>query len=176
MIRNISTEELKGMMDSGQSFVLVNVLDSAIYENEHICGSINIPVKEIEKEGPRLLNRDETVVVHCSGPACTASITAGTKLETIGYRDIRVFRGGIEEWKKAGVKSARVMKLAVAHLVPYIEEEKRQHQAAGLSVASKGRIVVATVKGDVHDIGKNIGHSERRTMADSGNRPRSAVT
>ncbi|MBS0315826.1 MAG: methionine synthase [Proteobacteria bacterium] len=54
------------------------------------------------------------------------------------------------------VKSARVMKLAVAHLVPYIEEEKRQHQAAGLSVASKGRIVVATVKGDVHDIGKNI--------------------
>lgn len=102
MLRNISTEELKGMMDSGQSFVIVNVLDNASYENEHICGSINIPVQEIEKDGPRLLNRDETVVVHCSGPACTASITAGTKLETIGYKDIRVFRGGIEEWKKAG--------------------------------------------------------------------------
>jgi 5-methyltetrahydrofolate--homocysteine methyltransferase len=54
------------------------------------------------------------------------------------------------------VKSARVMKLAVAHLVPYIEEEKRQHEAAGRDVRSKGRIVVATVKGDVHDIGKNI--------------------
>ncbi len=49
------------------------------------------------------------------------------------------------------VKSARVMKQAVAHLIPFIEEEKLRTGAA-----SKGRIVVATVKGDVHDIGKNI--------------------
>ena len=54
------------------------------------------------------------------------------------------------------VKSARVMKQAVAHLVPYIEEEKRQQAAAGQDVKSKGKIVIATVKGDVHDIGKNI--------------------
>ena len=54
------------------------------------------------------------------------------------------------------VKSARVMKQAVAHLVPYIEEEKRQIEAAGGDVRSKGKIVIATVKGDVHDIGKNI--------------------
>ena len=54
------------------------------------------------------------------------------------------------------VKSARVMKQAVAHLVPYIEEEKQRMQAAGADVRSKGKIVIATVKGDVHDIGKNI--------------------
>ncbi len=54
------------------------------------------------------------------------------------------------------VKSARVMKQAVAHLLPYIEEEKRQLEAAGGDVKSKGKIVIATVKGDVHDIGKNI--------------------
>ena len=54
------------------------------------------------------------------------------------------------------VKSARVMKQAVAHLVPYIEEEKRRLEAAGADVRSKGKIVIATVKGDVHDIGKNI--------------------
>ena len=54
------------------------------------------------------------------------------------------------------VKSARVMKQAVAHLIPYIEEEKRQQEAAGIDVSSKGKIVIATVKGDVHDIGKNI--------------------
>ena len=54
------------------------------------------------------------------------------------------------------VKSARVMKQAVAHLVPYIEEEKRQQEAAGLDVKSRGKIIMATVKGDVHDIGKNI--------------------
>ena len=54
------------------------------------------------------------------------------------------------------VKSARVMKQAVAHLIPYIEEEKRQDEAAGRDVKTKGKIIIATVKGDVHDIGKNI--------------------
>jgi 5-methyltetrahydrofolate--homocysteine methyltransferase len=51
------------------------------------------------------------------------------------------------------VKSARVMKQAVAHLVPYIEA---QRAASGEAARSNGRIVIATVKGDVHDIGKNI--------------------
>jgi 5-methyltetrahydrofolate--homocysteine methyltransferase len=52
------------------------------------------------------------------------------------------------------VKSARVMKQAVAHLVPYIEEEKRLSGAE--NAKAKGKVVMATVKGDVHDIGKNI--------------------
>jgi 5-methyltetrahydrofolate--homocysteine methyltransferase len=54
------------------------------------------------------------------------------------------------------VKSARVMKQAVAHLIPFIEEEKRLLAEAGGDVRAKGKIVIATVKGDVHDIGKNI--------------------
>ena len=54
------------------------------------------------------------------------------------------------------VKSARVMKSAVAHLIPYIEAEKRLDEAAGRDVRTKGKIIIATVKGDVHDIGKNI--------------------
>ncbi|WP_395645859.1 methionine synthase [Terricaulis sp.] len=51
------------------------------------------------------------------------------------------------------VKSARVMKQAVAHLIPFMEEEKLR---TGMAGKSNGRIVMATVKGDVHDIGKNI--------------------
>jgi 5-methyltetrahydrofolate--homocysteine methyltransferase len=51
------------------------------------------------------------------------------------------------------VKSARVMKQAVAHLIPYMEAEK---EAAGQKHSSAGKVVMATVKGDVHDIGKNI--------------------
>ncbi len=55
------------------------------------------------------------------------------------------------------VKSARVMKQAVAHLIPFIEEEKRlEEERTGIVAKPKGKIVVATVKGDVHDIGKNI--------------------
>jgi 5-methyltetrahydrofolate--homocysteine methyltransferase len=57
------------------------------------------------------------------------------------------------------VKSARVMKQAVAYLMPFMEEEKARNRAAGIEGDgrnSAGKIVLATVKGDVHDIGKNI--------------------
>src|SRR5262249_59445586 len=50
------------------------------------------------------------------------------------------------------VKSARVMKKAVAQLIPYMESDKQNGGAA-----SQGKVLMATVKGDVHDIGKNIG-------------------
>ncbi len=54
------------------------------------------------------------------------------------------------------VKSARVMKKAVAYLTPFMEIEKASLAAAGHAVRTQGKIVLATVKGDVHDIGKNI--------------------
>ncbi|GAB3625699.1 Methionine synthase [Pandoraea terrae] len=92
------------------------------------------------------------------------------KIETAGGRPIQVIEGPLMDGMNvvgdlfgAGkmflpqvVKSARVMKQAVAHLVPFIEEEKARMAAAGADVRSKGKIVIATVKGDVHDIGKNI--------------------
>ncbi|MDD2933786.1 MAG: methionine synthase [Methylotenera sp.] len=55
------------------------------------------------------------------------------------------------------VKSARVMKQAVAHLIPFIEAEKAlEQERTGVVAKPKGKVVIATVKGDVHDIGKNI--------------------
>jgi 5-methyltetrahydrofolate--homocysteine methyltransferase len=54
------------------------------------------------------------------------------------------------------VKSARVMKKAVAYLTPFMEAEKAALEASGHEVKAQGKIVLATVKGDVHDIGKNI--------------------
>ena len=54
------------------------------------------------------------------------------------------------------VKSARVMKKAVAHLTPFMEAEKAALAASGQAVKAQGKVLLATVKGDVHDIGKNI--------------------
>ncbi|MFL1897129.1 methionine synthase [Aquimarina sp. 2-A2] len=54
------------------------------------------------------------------------------------------------------VKSARVMKKAVAYLLPFIEEEKKKNPKTGKETKGAGRVLMATVKGDVHDIGKNI--------------------
>lgn len=52
------------------------------------------------------------------------------------------------------IKSARVMKKAVAHLIPFIEEEKAR--SGSTASENAGVIIMSTVKGDVHDIGKNI--------------------
>jgi 5-methyltetrahydrofolate--homocysteine methyltransferase len=54
------------------------------------------------------------------------------------------------------VKSARVMKKAVAYLEPFMQAEKEAKAAAGEAVRARGKVILATVKGDVHDIGKNI--------------------
>src|SRR6266542_2240977 len=54
------------------------------------------------------------------------------------------------------VKSARAMKKAVAYLMPYMEEEKARLAREGTATRAQGKILMATVKGDVHDIGKNI--------------------
>jgi 5-methyltetrahydrofolate--homocysteine methyltransferase len=89
------------------------------------------------------------------------------QIEARGGRPIEVIEGPLMEGMNvvgdlfgAGkmflpqvVKSARVMKQAVAHLVPFIEA---QRAAGGEEARANGRIVIATVKGDVHDIGKNI--------------------
>ena len=66
-------------------------------------------------------------------------------------------KGSKIKWTGDGlqvIKSARVMKKAVAHLIPYIEEEKAR--SGGTASSNAGVIIMATVKGDVHDIGKNI--------------------
>ena len=89
------------------------------------------------------------------------------KIEAAGGKPIEVIEGPLMDgmnivgdlfgagkmFLPQGVKSARVMKQAVAHLIPYIEAEKIRSGNAG---KAKGKIVIATVKGDVHDIGKNI--------------------
>ncbi len=102
MIKEISTRGLKALMDMGEDFVLVNVLDSKVYEEGHIPGSINIPFMEVELVAPLLLKKNETVIVYCLGPACTASETIAGKLEQMGYTDVIRYTGGMEQWKEAG--------------------------------------------------------------------------
>ncbi len=96
---------------------------------------------------------------------------ARLQLQTAGGRPIQVIEGPLMDgmnivgdlfgqgkmFLPQVVKSARVMKQAVAHLIPFIEQEKLLNQeATGVAAKPKGKLVVATVKGDVHDIGKNI--------------------
>ena len=96
--------------------------------------------------------------------ACRAGIAArgGRPIEVIegplmdGMNIVGDLFGAGKMFLPQVVKSARVMKQAVAQLVPFIEAEKAAHVAAGGEARAKGKVVIATVKGDVHDIGKNI--------------------
>ncbi|WP_291010800.1 methionine synthase [Hydrogenophaga sp.] len=105
--------------------------------NEHITEDTEEMWREIEADGGRPLNVIE-------GPLMDGMNVVGDL-----FGQGKMFLPQV-------VKSARVMKQAVAHLLPYIEAEKLAQAAAGEDVKAKGKIVIATVKGDVHDIGKNI--------------------
>ena len=107
-------------------------------------------------------------LVHALVKGITQHIVEDTEEARVGYeRPLQVIEGPLMDGMNVVgdlfgsgkmflpqvVKSARVMKQAVAHLIPYIEEEKKR---LGTVPKPKGKVVMATVKGDVHDIGKNI--------------------
>jgi len=102
MLKIINGKQLKKLLDTGVDVTVVNVLDRASFDEGHISGSINIPAGEIETAASRLGNKDAFIVVHCASSACSASDTAGEKLRQMGYKNVRRFKGGIEEWKQSG--------------------------------------------------------------------------
>ena len=118
----------------------------------------------VEKRLAHALVRGITQFIVEDTEQCRAAIAArgGRPIEVIegplmdGMNIVGDLFGAGKMFLPQVVKSARVMKQAVAHLIPYIEEEKAAHVAAGGEAKAKGKVVIATVKGDVHDIGKNI--------------------
>ncbi len=102
MLKTITTEGLKALMDSDAKVTIVNVLGREAYSKEHIGGSINIPLGEIEDLATKLLKKDESVIVYCASLTCTASATAADKFEALGFTDVTRYEAGIKGWKEAG--------------------------------------------------------------------------
>ncbi len=95
----IDREELKGMLDRGEDFKLVNTLGDLAFQAKHIPGSINI-------HSPRLLlselDPEDEIVVYCSDELCPASMMAYHLLERHGYKHVRRYSGGLADWDQAG--------------------------------------------------------------------------
>ncbi len=104
MLRVITTEALKALMDADKKVVVVNVLSAEAYSKEHIAGSISMPLGEIEALAFEFLRKDEPVVLYCGSSACRTSETAGPKLEKLGFTDVRRYEEGIEGWREAGYR------------------------------------------------------------------------
>jgi rhodanese-related sulfurtransferase len=95
----MSREELKEKLDRGDDFKLVMVLGESAYRAKHIPGSLHVNTPE---EGLRVLERDEEIVVYCSGDSCIASRAAYSMLTAEGYSNVRRYAGGLFEWEQAG--------------------------------------------------------------------------
>ncbi|MDW0149526.1 MAG: rhodanese-like domain-containing protein [Nitrososphaeraceae archaeon] len=95
----ISKEELKQKLDRVDQFKLVNALGEWAFNAKHIPGSINISKIEDAK---KILNPDDDIVIYCSNPSCIASIIGYQLLTRMGYKNVRRYAGGIEDWQEGG--------------------------------------------------------------------------
>ena len=98
----IGREELKAKLDRRDKFHLVMALGEWAYRAKHIPGSIYFTNTEEAMKAAKGLTLDEEIVVYCSNPGCMASITAYNRLKGMGFRRVRRFAGGVEEWEAAG--------------------------------------------------------------------------
>jgi len=121
----ITAEEVKKIIDLKQKAVIVDARTSAEYQNERIPTSINIPVENFEKEYKQLLpDKKVAVIFYCNGVKCGKSAEAAKKAIAAGYLNVKVFSGGIPEWKEKGfplqgkqeIKKAEIKKITALEL------------------------------------------------------------
>ena len=104
MAGTITRETLQEWMRRGADFDLVDTLPRAAYERHHLPEAIHIASDDIETEAPRRLpDRGRTVVVYCGSTACKRSEKAATRLDALGYRDVREYVEGRQDWETAGL-------------------------------------------------------------------------
>jgi rhodanese-related sulfurtransferase len=101
MIRTISREELAQLLGT-PNVTVGEVLPLAHYRAGHLPGAIHLPLEGLERSAATLSPR-ATLVLYCAGPTCRNSDQAAERLMRGGHDDVRVFRGGKQEWRDAGL-------------------------------------------------------------------------
>jgi rhodanese-related sulfurtransferase len=97
--RLINREELKEKLDGGDDFKLVMTYHEWAYNAKHIPGSINIYTPE---DALAVLDPADEIVVYCTNEACNASARAYKFLVSTGYKNVRRYAGGLQDWERAG--------------------------------------------------------------------------
>ena len=102
-MKTIDREELQALLVSG-SVELVEALPVQYFDSGHLPGAKNLPLDQIDALAPILLSdKAAQVVTYCAGPACPNSKIAARQLEALGYRNVRAYEGGKEDWTEAGL-------------------------------------------------------------------------
>ncbi|GAA1980955.1 rhodanese-like domain-containing protein [Catenulispora subtropica] len=99
----ITRDELQTAITEGRATVL-DALAGAYWEKQHLPGAIPLHADDVERvHGEVLPDRDALIVTYCSNAACPNSQNVATKLEKLGYTNVRKYRDGIEDWAAAGL-------------------------------------------------------------------------
>jgi rhodanese-related sulfurtransferase len=106
--KSIDREELKNKIDRREPFVLLETLSPEHFQHVHLPGARNAPPDRIRDLAPVLIrDKDTEVVTYCAGPTCNASTEAARELTALGYRNVRHYPGGKQEWAGAGLPIER---------------------------------------------------------------------
>jgi rhodanese-related sulfurtransferase len=103
----ITLNDLKEkVLHSHHTPVLINVLSEESFQKSNglrLPGSYWIPNAEVDRKVPLMFSKNKEMVVYCSSFDCTASEKAAEKLQDMGYTNVHVYKGGVKEWKEAGL-------------------------------------------------------------------------
>jgi rhodanese-related sulfurtransferase len=103
-LTEISRDELKQKLDAGDEFVIVDALAPMSFAHSHLPGAINLPPAWVDDRGPqRIPDLGTELVVYCTNETCDASVQTAERLIELGYRNVRHYRGGKQDWKDAGL-------------------------------------------------------------------------
>ena len=111
-VRTITADELRRRLENGDAFVLVDALAPMVYAHSHLPGAINLPASNLDPDrvARRIPDRSTEIVVYCSSPDCDDSIVTGDRLQQLGYRNVRHYAGGKDEWRELGLPLERAGK------------------------------------------------------------------
>lgn len=99
----ITRTELEEILAAG-TVTLVDALPQSYYDQQHLPGAINLVESEVDTLAARLLpDLDATIVTYCSNTACGNSKAVARRLDKLGYRHVRTYPGGIQDWAEAGL-------------------------------------------------------------------------
>jgi rhodanese-related sulfurtransferase len=103
-LAEIDRESLREKLERGDDFVLVDALSPMSFAASHLPGAINLtPGWVDERARRRIPDLDTEIVVYCLGADCDSSIKVANRLIELGYRNIRHYTAGMNDWAEAGL-------------------------------------------------------------------------
>ena len=99
----IDRAEVQALLAAGTA-TIVDALPQSYFDQQHLPGAVNLVADDVDaRAGDVLPDRNRTVITYCSNPACGNSKAVARRLELLGYRDVRTYPGGIQDWVEAGL-------------------------------------------------------------------------